>query len=390
MSATQTLSFKQIMIMSVSAGICVANIYYSQPILANIARSLQIDVRSAGYISVFSQAGYGLGLLFLTPLGDKFDRKKLILWLQLLLIAALVGITFATGKLTLYAASVAIGLFAVAAQVILPMAASLVTENRGKVVAVIFTGILIGVLAARIFSGFVTDWLGWKFVYLISAVLVAISAVLMQADFPSSRDRFKGSYTDLLASVFVQFRRFPLLRRTAFVGALSFGILSSFWIALTFHLSGSPFFYSSEKIGLFGLLAVGGALAVPVFGKLADKSNNPKKSLIVSISLVLAAIALIAVFPHWLPAFWIAVVLLDLGVQATQVTNIALIYTLDPAANSRINTVYMTLYFIGGAVGASIGIFCWQTGGWNLVMAQLAVFAIAALALVVFSKHKKV
>ena len=390
MSATQTLSFKQIMIMSVSAGICVANIYYSQPILADIARSLKIDVRSAGYISVFSQAGYGLGLLFLTPLGDKFDRKKLILWLQLLLITALVGITFATGKLTLYAASAAIGLFAVAAQVILPMAASLVTENRGKVVGVIFTGILIGVLAARIFSGFVTDWLGWKFVYLISAVLVAISAVLMQADFPSSKDRFKGSYTDLLASVFIQFRRFPLLRRTAFVGALSFGILSSFWIALTFHLSGSPFFYVSEKIGLFGLLAVGGALAVPVFGKLADKSNNPKKSLILSISLVLAAIALIAVFPDWLPAFWIAVVLLDLGVQATQVTNIALIYTLDPTANSRINTVYMTFYFIGGAVGASIGIFCWQTGGWNLVMAQLAVFAIAALALVVFSKHKKV
>ncbi len=388
MALKQQLSFTQIMIMSVTAGICVANIYYSQPILADIAKSLQLDVKSAGYISVLSQAGYGLGLLFITPLGDKFERKKLILVLQLLLITALLGIAFATGKISLYAASFAIGLFAVAAQVILPMAASLVTENRGKVVGTIFTGILVGVLAARVFSGFISERLGWHYVYIISAGLVGISAILMQTDFPATKERFQGSYLQLLSSVFLQFKRFGLLRKTALVGALSFGILSSFWIALTFHLSKSPFSYSSEKIGLFGILAVGGALAVPVFGRLADKSGSSKKSLVIALSLIVIGIAAITIFPYSLPAFCVAVLLLDLGVQAAQVTNIALIYTLDASANSRINTVYMTSYFVGGALGATIGIQCWQYGGWFLVMAQMGLFAGIALAVVLVPEKR--
>ncbi len=385
----QTLSSTHILIMSITAGICVANVYYSQPILGAIAASLHVDEKSAGLISVLSQAGYGLGLFFLTPLGDKMDRKKLILWLQVALIVALIAMALSPNLAIIYASSLAVGLFAVSAQVILPMAASLVSENRGKIVGIIFTGILVGVLAARVFSGFITEWLSWRYVFGISAVMVMISAVLMQADFPSSKDRFEGSYGQLLKSTFAQFKRFGTLRRTALTGALTFGALSSFWIALTFHLSGSPFNYQTDTIGLFGLLAVAGALLVPLFGKRADAGGKPKRSLLITLSLVLASILILKVFPFSVIALSVAVILLDVGVQATQVTNIALIYSLDTKANSRINTVYMTCYFIGGATGAFVGLLCWKLGGWEMVTWQMIGFAVLAMIVVATGKENK-
>jgi len=387
---TASLSSKQILLMSITAGICVANIYYSQPILAEIAKSLGTDVKSAGFISVLSQAGYGLGLLFITPLGDKFDRKKLILILQLSLIAALLVMAFSANKWMIYGAGLAIGTFAVAAQVILPMAASLVSENRGKVVGIIFTGILVGILSARIFSGYITEWLGWRYVYGVSSVMVLGSAILMQADFPAVPPNFTGSYKSLLSSVLVQFRRFSVLRRTAFIGALSFGTLSAFWVALTFHLSEKPFEFSADKIGLFGFLAVGGTLAAPLFGKLADKSDSPRKSLLIALSFVFVSLVAVTLFPASILALCFAVLFLDMGIQAVQVTNIAVIYTLDAKANSRINTVYMTTYFVGGAVGSALGIWAWERGGWMLVMGLLFAFVSGAVVLAMFQARPKV
>lgn len=386
MKESNSLSSKQILFMSATAGICVANIYYSQPILNEIAKSLKIDLKSAGYLSVLSQAGYGLGLFFITPLGDKIDRKRLILWLQIGLLISLGILATASSIWALYIASLLIGIFAVTAQVILPMAASLTSENRGKIVGVIFTGILTGVLAARVVSGYISEYLGWRYVYIVSAALVLISAIIMQSDFPSTKDRFAGSYFQLLSSVSNQFKRFSTLRKTALVGALTFGTFSSFWVALTFHLSGKPFHYQSDAIGLFGLLAIGSALFVPIIGKLFDKYNNPKKSLLFTIGAVILGLLILFLFPTSLTGIWLAVIFIDIGVQATQVTNIALIYTLDTTANSRINTVYMTLYFIGGAVGAFMGIYCWQLGGWNAAIIQMIVFA--SLALVVALSNK--
>jgi predicted MFS family arabinose efflux permease len=390
MSDKKNLSTTQILIMSVTAGVCVANVYYSQPILGAIATSLNVDEKSAGLISVLSQAGYGLGLFFLTPLGDKIDRKKLILWLQLALIVALVAMALSPNLAIIYASSLAVGLFAVSAQVILPMAASLVSENRGKIVGIIFTGILVGVLAARVFSGFITEWLSWRYVFGISALMVMLSAILMQTDFPSGKDRFEGSYLQLLQSTFVQFKRFGTLRRTALIGALTFGTLSSFWIALTFHLSSTPFNYQTDTIGLFGLLAVAGALLVPLFGKLSDAGGKPKRSLMITLSLVIASILILKIFPFSVIALSVAVVLLDIGVQATQVTNIALIYSLDAKANSRINTVYMTCYFIGGATGAFVGLICWKMGGWEMVTFQMISFAVLAFLAILIGKDKEI
>jgi predicted MFS family arabinose efflux permease len=383
----QELTKGQIIIMAVAAGICVANIYYNQPILGNIAASFDTTEDAAGIVSVMAQAGYGLGLFFLTPLGDKTNRKNLILLLQALLLLVLAGICFVTQLYWLYFMNLLIGLLAVAAQVILPMAASLDTRNRGRTVGIIFTGILIGILAARVFSGWIAEWLGWRYVYGISAGLLFITMLMIRFSLPGVAPGFRGNYIELLKSTLAQIKRFPLLQRTALLGALVFGTFCSFWTTLTFHLSGPPFHYHAGTIGLFGLLAIGGAILAPVFGKLADK-GRPARSQLFTTLMIIAGIVLIKIFPYQLFSFILAVLLLDIGVQATQVTNVATIYTLDAAAHSRINTVYMTGYFIGGSVGTYAGVQCWRIGGWSLVTWQLLIWSIAALAVAWYTYRK--
>lgn len=389
-SAMQTTITKtQIAVMSVAAGICVANIYYNQPILKDIAHALNVPEKQAGTISVLAQAGYGLGLFFLTPLGDKVNRKKLILSLMGILVMVLIGITFVQSFFWLCIFSLLTGLLSVAAQVILPMAASMDPVNRGRTVGIIFTGILVGILSARIFSGLIAGALGWRYVYGISAGLVLVAMALVQFTLPGIKAGFDGNYGKLLGSSLHQFRRFPVLRRVAVAGAFMFGVFCSFWTTLTFHLSGAPFNYGPDVIGLFGILAIGGALLAPFFGKLADK-GNPTRSQLLAGGMVLVSIGLIKIFPHSVTGFVVAVLLLDVGVQALQVTNVATIYSLDATAHSRINTAYMTSYFIGGALGSFTGIQCWGAGGWELVTWQLLVWCLVAMVAVVVPARKKV
>lgn len=364
--------------MAATSGIAVANVYYSLPILGAIGGHFGITAEKAGSIAVLSQIGYGIGLFFLTPVGDMIERKRLVLYLQAGLIASLVLMAFAPNLYTIFAGSLLIGVFSVVAQVILPMAASLVKENRGKIVGQIFTGLLVGILVARVFSGFITNWLGWQYVYLLSAAMVLVTTLLMQADFPSSTERFNGTYIGLLKSTVAQFCRFPMLRRTAFTGMLAFGTLSAFWVTLTFYLSAAPFHYSTSQIGLFGLLAAAGALIAPVFGKLADK-GTPHRSLLFSTGLTLVSMIILKLSPGMAAAVWVTVMLLDVGAQATQVTNIAIIYSLDHTANSRINTVYMTSYFIGGALGSFLAIEAYQFGGWPWATSLMVLLSAAAI-----------
>jgi predicted MFS family arabinose efflux permease len=369
-----------IAIMAITAGVCVANIYYNQPILKDIAASFNISETKAGLIPVLTQAGYGLGLFFITPLGDKIPRKKLICMLQLLLMAVLLCITFTTTIYGLYIMSLLLGIVSVSAQVLLPMAAALDKENRGKNVSIVFTGVLIGILAARVISGYIALWLGWRYVFGISSLLVLIVALLTWFILPTIPVEFKGNYGQLLRSTFLQVKRFPLLRRTALIGAFIFGAFCSFWTTLTFFLSGKPFYYHTDTIGLFGILAIGGALLAPVFGKLADKGHTTR-SQIITISLMIAGVLLMKFLPFNIIALLLVVLLLDVGVQATQITNIAVIYTLDETAHSRINTVYMTTYFLGGALGTYAGVKSWHIGGWQMVAWQLLLWSVIALAI---------
>lgn len=375
-------------LMAVSAGIAVANIYYNQPILKEISADLKSTETQAGMVSMLSQIGYGLGLFFLTPLGDKVDKKKLILSLQMLLIAALLLVTLTRSIFQLWMLSLLISMFSVSVQVIMPMAAGLDSKNRGKNVGTIFTGVLIGILAARVFSGSIAEWFGWRFVYLFSAVAVATSTILLKINLPAVKTPFTGNYLKLLGSALEQIKRFPLLRRVSVIGMLQFGLFCSFWTTLTFHLSGAPFSFSSDIIGLFGLVAIAGALLAPVFGKGMDRGES-KRVRFMAVAMIIVSILLMLVWPASLAVLVVAVLLLDVGAQAIQVTNVAMIYTLDESSHSRINTIYMTSFFTGGALGTLVGIFCWKFGGWTWVNLQMLISAFLILGLLIKEKRRK-
>ena len=386
-STQKELSRFQILIMSITAGVSVANLYYVQPILDEVAHSLQKSENEVGLLPALAQAGYGLGLFFITPYGDKFDRKKLILIMLFVLVLALFGMAFINNLYGIFAMSLIIGAMGAAAQVIMPMAATLATKDKGKIVGTVFTGLLSGILLARVLSGYSARLWGWHSIYIISACVVLVMMVLVYFTLPNVGTQFSGSYGQLLKSTIFQFKRFGTLRRLSILGALVFGVFCSFWTTITFHLSGEPFFLKSDKIGLLGIVALGGALLAPVFGKRADK-GNPARGILFSVLLVVVSVIMMMLFPSDIWMIVLAVFVMDVGVQAMQITNIATIYTLDESANSRINTVYMTCYFIGGALGTVVGVNCWKVGGWNLVLVQFAVLLVAAMVIAYF--HLKV
>ena len=381
MENTNALTKFQVLLMAIAAGASVANIYYNQPILKDIASTFDVTENKAGIISMLSQIGYGLGLFFIIPLGDKINKKNLILALLSLLMVTLLLMTVVSTILEVWILSILIGIFSVSVQVILPMAASLNPASRGKTVGTIFTGILIGILAARVFSGFVAEWLSWRYVYGFSAALIFAITLLLKTTLPAVGNEFNGHYFQLLQSVLYQIKRFPLLRDDSLIGGLLFGVFCSFWTVLTFHLSGPPFFYHSDTIGLFGLVAIAGALMAPYVGKLADK-GNANRSLLFAVWMIIFSLLLMKTLPNSTVVLVIAVIILDIGIQGMQVTNVAQIYTLDQTAHSRINTIYMTSYFIGGALGTFVGLQCWKYGGWSLVVWQMLLWSFLALGII--------
>ncbi|MEH2025471.1 MFS transporter [Nostoc sp.] len=386
--SSNPLTKVQVLIMAIAAGVCVANVYYNQPILKDIASSFGVSEGEAGSISVLTQVGYGFGLFFLIPLGDKINKKKLILCLLICLFCLLIAMTFSQNIIEVWILSIAIGIATVSAQIILPLAASIDRVTTGQTVGNIFTGILIGVLGARVFSGYIAEWLNWRYVYGFSAIMILIVILLLQIYLPNVENEFNGYYLELLKSTIQQLQRFSLLREASLIGGLLFGVFCSFWTTLTFHLSGPPFNFESDTIGMYGFVAIAGALMAPVFGKLADQGNS-QRSLTIAVSLVIASLVIAKIASNSAIAIGVAVLLVDVGVQAVQVTNVARIYTLDAQSNSRINTVYMTSYFIGGAIGTSIGLLCWHLGGWNLVTWQMLVFTLLAFFIIVRPKRTK-
>ncbi|ACU63528.1 MFS transporter [Chitinophaga pinensis] len=373
-------------LMAISGGVMIANIYYNQPILKEIGASINTSEAAIGRIAMLSQLGFGLGMFFLLPLGDKLKRKRLIIFLAACLALTLTGFAFASTPAQVYVLSFFIGLFSTPAQIILPMAATLDSTNRGKTVGRVFSGILVGILGARVLSGLISEWLGWRYVYGISAMMVSSVAILLKLFLPDVAPKFKGNYFKLLQSTLSLIREYRLLRQAALLGSLTFGVFCSFWTTLTFHLVSAPLHYSPGTIGSFGLIAIGGALVAPYFGKLADKGNT-YKSLLITVGLVIGSVILIKIFPYSFVALIVCIFFLDIGVQATQITNFARIYSLHEHAHSRLNTIYMTTYFIGAAIGTYFGLLSWKTGGWNLSTWQMLLWGTAALAVVIISER---
>ncbi|WP_447640273.1 MULTISPECIES: MFS transporter [Chitinophagaceae] len=372
------LSQGQVILMAVTAGVSVANIYYIQPILKYVSEYFHVSDARAGTLSMLAQIGYGLGLFFLIPLGDRFSRKKLSLILLLLLVLATLGMAYTTSFPLLMLLSVLLGMLSVTPQILIPLAAYLNADTRGKTVGTILSGLLIGILGARVLSGWIAVHWGWTAVYKISAGLCFVLLILLRRYLPDMKNTFHGNYLALLKSTLVQLRRFGVLREATLMGALLFGAFCSFWTTITFYLSGTPFLYNSAKIGMFGLVAITGALMAPLVGRIADR-GKVRLALKVSAILTLLSAVLFRFYSYSLFGLIVAIILLDVGVQGAQVANAARIYGLDKNSGSRINTVYMTGYFLGGASGTAIGLYCWSHSGWSLVTDQMIVCSLLAL-----------
>lgn len=371
-------------IMAIAAGVIVANVYYNQPILNEIGKSFDVAESLIGKISMLAQLGYGLGMFFLLPLGDKVNRKKLILLLCGALVVVLILTACSQNTTQILILSFFVGLFSTPAQIILPMAASLGKENRGKNVGTVFSGILIGILGARVLSGLITAYLGWRYVFVISAGLVLLVMILLVRYLPEIPSKFHGSYLKLLQSTLKLIKQYKVLRQAALLGSFTFGVFCSFWTTLTFHLSSDPLYYSTATIGLFGLIAIGGALVAPVFGRIAD-NGKVFKGLFITVFILMGSIVLIKLFPYSIIVLICSIFFLDIGVQATQIINFTRIYALDEQAHSRLNTIYMTTYFIGAAVGTYFGLLSWKIGNWNMATWQMLIWSGIALVLVFLS-----
>lgn len=354
-----------ILLMAVSSGITVANLYYNQPLLADIGRTFGVGAEQAGLVSMLTQSGYAAGLFLFVPLGDIQEKRKLIAGLLLAVGLALIGVAAAQNLAWMYAASFVVGLTTTAPQMIIPLAAELAApEERGKVIGSVMSGLLIGILLARTVSGLIGQLFGWRFMFGLAAAAMFTLAYILWKRLPVSRPVIRLSYAGLIRSMGKLIAEQRTLREAALIAACMFGAFSVFWTSLTFYLEGPSFGYGSAVAGLFGLVGVVGASAASVIGRLADRASPTR---MVGFMITAAVLSFIC---FWLAGSWlvgvvVGVVLLDLGVQGGQVSNQARIYALIPEARSRLNTVYMVSVFIGGAIGSSIGAYAWSRWGWN-------------------------
>ncbi len=356
-------------VMTLATGLVVANIYYNQPLLGDIANAFHITKAQAGQISMYTQMGYATGLLLIVPLADMFERKRLMLIDLALVVLALLIVAGAQQVWLLSVASFLLGVTSVVPQILIPMAAHLAEPHeRGKKLGVVMSGLLIGILLSRTISGFVGEHFGWRSMFYIAAGLMVMMWLLMLLVVPRVQPDHKGSYSELMRSLITLVKREPKLRLAAFRGALCFACFSAFWTTLVFLLSEPPFNEGSAAAGAFGLVGAFGALAAGLIGRLSDKIDT-QKLITYTVLLLLVSFVIFLLFSRSWIGLIIGVILMDMGVQATHISNQAIIFSLDGAARNRINTVYMVCYFVGGSAGTLMAAHAWGTYHWAGVCA---------------------
>jgi predicted MFS family arabinose efflux permease len=379
--ASHKLDNALVWLMAITCGLVVANIYYNQPLLAAIGRTFHLSDSGASLVATATQIGYTLGMLFVVPLGDMLERKRLML-LMLLGAAVFMGLAAVAPSFAVLAgASVLIGIFSAVPQLLVPMAAHLAPEeSRGRIVGRVMSGLLIGILLSRTVSGYVGLHLGWRAMFEIGAGLMVLLCALLAWKLPTDRPGFTGTYASLMKSLLTLTKEQVPLRRAALVGASLFAAFSVFWTTLAFYLEGPPYQYGSDIAGFFGLIGAFGALAAPLAGKTAD-TKGPDYTIRLGIVLALGAYAILGFGGSYLAGLVVGVILLDVGVQAAHISNQSMIFALVPEARSRLNTVYMTAYFIGGSLGSIAGGLAWTHGGWpGVCLMGLGFVALAFIA----------
>lgn len=371
-------------LLATGAGLSVASLYYSQPMLGILAADIGVSALDIGLVPTLTQLGYAAGILLLAPLGDRHDRRTIILIKAALLVISLLAAAVAPSLGILLAASLAIGLSATVAQDIVPAAATLAhASRRGKVVGTVMTGLLLGILLSRVVSGFVAEHFGWRSMFVLAAVGVAIIGVAVWRGLPHFSPTATMTYPALLGSLLSLLRRHATLRRAALAqGLLSVGF-SAFWSTLAVMLHAEPFHMGSAVAGAFGLAGAVGALAAPVAGHLADR-RGPELVTRLGAGVTALSFAILCFSPFlsataqlWL--LGIGTIGFDLGIQTTLIAHQSIVYGIDPGARSRLNAVLFVSMFIGMAAGSALGSTLLAQWGWSAVTSMATISALAAL-----------
>jgi predicted MFS family arabinose efflux permease len=372
--------------LGLACAVGVGSIYYNQPLLLVMGRSVGQGAQAMGWVAVATQVGYALGILCFVPLGDVAERRALMMRMYAGVSVALLLLTFAQGFAWMLVASALIGLLASVTHVALPMAPDLVPEEkRGHAIGTVMTGLLLGILLARTFAGWVARLSSWRAVFLIAAVLNLAFVPIMARVMPKMPPRERLSYGGTLRSLWTLFTTEPLLREAGVLGALSFGSFSCFWTTLAFLLH-AHYGMGPGVAGTFGVVGAAGALVAPLAGKMSDRRGTRFVVTLAGGTLTASYLWLwtterlaVSTAGH-MAALVVGVILLDVGAQMMQVGNQTRIFGLGAQARSRLNTVYMTMYFTGGALGSALAAWAWSRWGWDGVCGlALGMIALAGL-----------
>ena len=381
--ATPVLSTSLVFFLALCCGAVVANLYYAQPIVELIAPSIGLSSHSASLIVSLTQFGYALGLLFLVPLADLLENRRLLVGFTLAAAVCMAAAALSTTPSLFLVSSLLIGLTSVAVQILVPLAAHMAPEaSRGRVVGNIMSGLLLGILLSRPLSSTLAEVFGWRGVFFGAAGLMTVMAVVMGLLLPHRLPAHRASYPALIASVFALARRYPLLRERSLYQGLLFASFSSFWTIAPIELV-RHYGFSQGEVAIFALVGAVGAVAAPIAGRLADAGHAVRST---AAALVLAPLALIAGSLQGAGWLWMVVtaVALDFAVQLNMVLGQREVYALDPHSRARLNAVYMTSIFVGGALGSLIASPLYEQAGWEMFACLSALPPAAALALFVF------
>ncbi len=371
------------LLLAVISCFTVMNIYYNQPLLALITRNFGVSTTTASIVPAMTQLGFGLGIILFVPLGDIIDRRPLILGKLLLVAVFLVLVGLAPNLPTLAVLSFLLGLFTVIPQIAIPFAAQLARPaQRGRTIGIVMSGIFAGILLSRALSGALGQWLGWRAIFMAAAGAMLILAGVVARFLPHSGRSTELRYGQILASLPGILRRERTIQAACITGALLFCTFSIFWSTLAFVLAAAPFHDGPWVAGILGLVGITGSAAAPLVGRLADH-KGAAFTLGIAIGIAALSAVVLAAFGNTMWGLILSLILLDLGVQAGLVSNQTRIYSvLPPAYNSRVNTIFMSCYFTGGAAGSILGGLAWHHWKSHTALGVLSLsLMIAALIL---------
>ena len=388
--APTVLSQTTLLLMATACGLCAGANYFNQPLLNSMVQHLHISDAQASSTVTMAQVSYGLGLLFLVPLGDMLERRRLVLTLMLLAACGMLlsGISGLAGSFALLAAGTLMaGVFSVAAQVLVPMAATFAAPGTsGRAVGLVMSGLLVGILASRSVAGILSDLGGWSTVYWVGAVATALMALLLARALPKAAPTSVVSYGEVMKSLGALLRQHPRLRSRALIGGTGFATVSVLFSSMALLLAGPGFELSDLMIGLIGIVGIAGALMANVAGRMADKGLEQHTTLAGAILMLLGWLCL------WLGGssiwwFMLGLLIVDGALQALHISNQNVIYALAPEARSRINAVYMTTYFVGASIGSALGSWAWLHHGWNGTSLMGGILGLISLSMVLWDRH---